>query len=123
MTPEGSEGGVMTKRSAILLSGGLVTALLAAMIALLSGRGLVKSADAATVAKPAPIVKTETRVVTVQKKAPAGKTTKVTIIRYVYVPVAGTSSQCEEKDDHKKHEEHKEDHHQELHEDDAPRSG
>jgi hypothetical protein len=70
----------MTRKIALAIAGGVMGAIVAATLALTLSRGLSDSALAVT--RPAkPIVKTETRVVTVTKQRPqraAGGTSKAT---------------------------------------------
>jgi hypothetical protein len=74
----------MKKRTAILIAGGLVASMMAGVVALTIGRGIVGRPAAQGVAKPKPIIKTETTVVTVKKRRPgkaAGPVTTITLVR------------------------------------------
>ncbi len=76
----------MTKRMAIGLAGTLVACMLSGVVALTLGRGLIGAPAAGAIAPPHPIVKTETRVVTVHKRRPPRpdgrpRTVTVTVVR------------------------------------------
>jgi hypothetical protein len=81
----------MTKKLAIGIGAVLVIALMAGMVAVTTGRGVV-SASTQTAPAPKPIVKTVTRVVTVKKhtKSPKGSGQVVTLVRMA--PTTSVSS-------------------------------
>jgi len=94
----------MTKRSALLTSGGLLMALMAGIVALWLGRGVV-GAQANPTARmvPKPIVKTVTQVVTVHKQRPAppgsGGGQTITIVRHLPPTSTGSGSGGSYQDD------------------------
>jgi hypothetical protein len=95
----------MTKRSALLTSGGLLMALMAGVVALWLGRGVV-GAQASSTARivPKPIVKTVTQIVTVHKQRPAppgsgGGGQTITIVRHLPPTSTGSGSGGSYQDD------------------------
>lgn len=80
----------MTRRAAITIAGVLIGSMMAGFVALTLGRGLVGAPAAGATVAPKPIVKTETRVVTIHKKRPAkpAPAQTITVVR----PGSGSSS-------------------------------
>jgi hypothetical protein len=68
----------MTKRMAIVIAGALVGAMMSGVVALTFGRGVV-GVPARAAVSPAPIVKTETKVITIKKRRPAKPAPEQTI--------------------------------------------
>jgi hypothetical protein len=83
----------MNKRQAIAVAAGLVTAMMAGVVALSLGRGIVGTKGAvASTAVPKPIVKTITQVITVKKHRPAQAAPAQTITVVRRDPVGAVSS-------------------------------
>ena len=96
----------MKKRTAILVAGALVASMMAGVVALTIGRGIVGTPAAQAVATPTPIIKTETTVVTVKKRRPAkvGPVQTITVVRPGSSPTASSGSSSYGDDGHDSHE-------------------
>jgi hypothetical protein len=96
----------MKKRTAIVIAGALVASMMAGVVALTIGRGIVGATAPGAVVAPKPIIKTKTDVVTVKKRRPAkaGPIQTITVVRPGSVSTASSGFSSYREDGPDSHE-------------------
>lgn len=92
----------MTRKFAIGIAATLVAALMAGMVALHIGRGVVGASPTTSVRTPTPIVRTETKVITIKRHRPAatGGQQTITVVRPAPATVMGPATRSEDSHEH-----------------------